>query len=117
MGLISDNFKREEFACRCGCGFDTVDAMLLEYLEAIRLHFGKPVTITSGCRCPFHNNLVGGSDRSQHTLGRAADIIVKDVDPAKVQSYAESIGCAGVGSAKNFTHIDSRSKHGARWRY
>ena len=73
MAQLSQYFKRSEFACKCGCGFDTVDSILLETLEAVRLHFKVPVTITSGCRCLAHNAAVGGAKASQHTLGRASD--------------------------------------------
>ena len=54
---LSDNFSRTEFACKCGCGFDTVDSLTLEALESIRKHFNKPVTVTSGCRCLVHSNV------------------------------------------------------------
>jgi hypothetical protein len=32
-----------------------------------------------------------------------------------VADYAETIGCAGVGRYSWGTHIDSRTKSGARW--
>ena len=111
---LSKHFNRKEFACRCGCGFDTVDSMTLEALESIRQHFDKPVTVTSGCRCLVHNKAVGGSERSQHTKGRAADIQVKGVEPSAVADYATSLGLS-VGRYDSFTHVDSRSGLAARW--
>ena len=111
---LSKHFNRKEFACRCGCGFDTVDSMTLEALESIRQHFDKPVTVTSGCRCLAHNKAVGGSERSQHTKGRAADIQVKGVEPRAVADYATSLGLS-VGRYDSFTHVDSRSGLAARW--
>lgn len=111
---LSKHFNREEFACRCGCGFDTVDSMTLEALESIRQHFDKPVTVTSGCRCLVHNKAVGGSEKSQHTKGRAADIQVKGVEPSAVADYATSLGLS-VGRYDSFTHVDSRSGLAARW--
>lgn len=111
---LSKHFSRKEFACRCGCGFDTVDSMTLEALESIRQHFDKPVTVTSGCRCLVHNKAVGGSERSQHTKGRAADIQVKGVEPSAVADYATSLGLS-VGRYDSFTHVDSRSGLAARW--
>ena len=76
MGDLSEHFSREEMACKCGCGLDTVDAELLSLLEKIRAHFDRPITINSGCRCEAHNRAVGGSKNSQHLIGRAADIVV-----------------------------------------
>lgn len=115
MGDISNNFSRKEFECQCGCGYDTVDTELLEMLEEIRMYFDKPVIITSACRCAAHNQAIGGSQKSQHLFGRAADIVVKGVDPAEVQEYLEDyVRPSGLGRYDTFTHIDSRSGF-ARW--
>lgn len=42
---------------------------LLEALQVIRDSIGKPITITSGYRCPELNKLVGGVSNSSHTKG------------------------------------------------
>jgi len=115
MQKISEHFTRHEFACRCGCGFDTVDVYLVDILEMVRHHFGKPVIISSGCRCVFHNEREGGAHKSQHLLGRAADIIVADTEPDDVADYLDSIGAPGIGRYSTFTHVDSRSDRIARW--
>ena len=115
MGDISDNFNRSEFLCKCGvCGFDTVDALLLESLEAIRSHFGQPIQVSSGCRCPNYNKTVGGSQNSQHKKGRASDVQVQGTVPSDVADYAEALGLS-VGRYSNFTHVDTRSGPPARW--
>ena len=49
-----------------------------EVLEPLRSHFGQPVVISSGYRCPPLNRAVGGSPNSQHLKGEAADIRVPD---------------------------------------
>lgn len=108
-------FTREEFACKCGCGQDTVDAELLRLLERIREHFGAPVLIGSGNRCVEYNRDVGGSERSQHLLSKAADIEVVGVSPRRVARYATELGAPGVGDYESFTHIDVRSGPPARW--
>ncbi|EFB70384.1 hypothetical protein PROVRUST_08483, partial [Providencia rustigianii DSM 4541] len=41
----------------------------------------KPVYVVSGRRCAKHNKAVGGAEHSQHLLGTAGDIKVKDVTP------------------------------------
>jgi len=116
MGDISEHFNRSEFACQCGCGFDTVDAELLDVIEHVRYYFDVPVSISSGCRCPEHNKNVGGSPKSQHVLGRAADIIANLVEPEEIQKFLKSHypDSLGVGSYDTFTHVDTR-KGKARW--
>lgn len=47
---------------------------LLEVLDDLREHYGKPIKITSGYRCAALNKLVGGSPTSAHVIGYAADL-------------------------------------------
>lgn len=113
---LSANFKVSEFACHgkgC-CSTVKIDEKLVEFIQKIRDHFGKPVTINSGYRCSKHNKSVGGASGSRHTKGQAADIVVKDTAPAEVAKYAESIGILGIGlyeTSKDgyFVHIDTRT--------
>jgi uncharacterized protein YcbK (DUF882 family) len=113
---ISQHFAREEFACRCGCGLDTVDVQLVSVLEQIRNHFGVPVSVTSGARCKEHNTAVGGSVKSQHMECKAADIVVSGVDSFDVADYVDITypDSLGIGEYQNFTHVDVRSTR-ARW--
>ena len=122
MTFPSDFFKREEFACKCGCGFDTVDAELLEVLTEIRFRFGEPVYINSGCRCEKHNKAVGGKQKtgesagSQHLYGRAADFVVRNVQPQVVYDFINELypDDYGMKAYATFTHIDTRTNRG-RW--
>jgi len=111
------HFSRKEFACECGCGFDTVDYELMIVLEDVREHFKKPVTISSGCRCKKHNQKVNGSLNSLHIIGRAADIQIAGVKPSTVHTYLTSKYPFkyGIGSYPTFTHIDTRDEKAARW--
>ena len=117
MGDISTNFSRSEFACKCQCGFDTVDTELLEILEIIRAKFDARVTVNSGCRCRKYNTKIKGSKQSKHMEGRAADIVIEGVSPASVQAYAMTLwpDKFGIGCYDSFTHLDARSGHAARW--
>ena len=114
---ISQNFHREEFACKCNCGFATVDVDLLELLELIRVRFDKPVTINSACRCDIHNTAVGGSYGSKHKQGIAADIVIKDTDSYDVYKFVDehAPNKYGIGLYVGFTHVDVRQNK-ARWR-
>ena len=47
-----------------------------QVLEPLRQHFGIPVVISSGYRCPALNKAVGGVPNSQHLTGEAADIVM-----------------------------------------
>lgn len=113
---ISKNFQFKEFDCHgkgC-CSTTIIDEKLVEYVQRIRDHFGKPVTITSPYRCEVHNAKIGGATRSNHMQGKAADIVVQGVSSREVAKYAESIGILGIGlyeTAKDgyFTHIDTRT--------
>lgn len=109
MGDLSRNFNRSEFACRCGCGADTVDGVTIYVLENIREHFGRCITITSGYRCRARNSAEGGTSKSQHMLGRAVDFKVKGVKPKVVQEWIKANHpWVSIGHYDSFTHIDSR---------
>lgn len=116
MGDLSEHFSRKEFACNCGCGFDTVDAETLKVAEDVRRFLKTPVTINSGCRCPAYNKKVGGAEKSQHVKARAADLGV--ANPEKVYEYlcTKYPGKYGFGLYPTFVHIDTRSDGPARWK-
>jgi len=109
-------FERGEWACKCGCGFETVDAELLQVLTDLREAFNEPVTINSACRCESHNAAIGGSAKSKHKLGIAADVVVSNVSPDDVHWYFDNLypDKYGLGKYNSFTHIDVRRDKG-RW--
>ena len=47
---------------------------LLNMLEVARKNYGKPIVINSGYRTEAHNEKVGGTSKSSHLKGLAADI-------------------------------------------
>lgn len=118
---LSENFRASEFACHCGCGFGMrpgdVDPRLVVGLQTIRRWLGVPLIVSSGCRCPARNKLVGGSPTSQHLEGKAADI--KGVPIEELVHCAEQIpvfknGGIGRYPKKHFVHLDVRGEK-ARW--
>ena len=114
---ITPHLKVREFRCKDGGDAVFVSLRLAELLEQIRVHFGAAVTINSAYRTPSHNAKVGGTSRSQHLYGLAADIKVAGVSPAAVADYAEQLlgSHGGVGRYSTFTHIDVRADK-SRWR-
>lgn len=124
MGNLTPNISRREVACKCGCGFDTLDIETAKIVQDVCDHIANSIgvsrvvlIITSGCRCEKYNVKVGGSEDSQHLYGRALDFYVKGVDPALVyehisRHYPHSYG---IGKYKSFTHLDTKSGGSRRW--
>jgi len=109
MAQLSKNFTSEEFACQCGCGYDTPNPELIRMLQAARDLYGKPIRITSGCRCIKHNAVSGGTPNSAHIQGKAADIAT----PTGADRYllikallASGFGRIGINFKKSFIHAD-----------
>lgn len=113
---LSNNFKVSEFACKDGSDVIFIAPELVNVLQKIRDHFGKPVNINSAYRTPTYNAKVDGATHSQHLYGTAADIRITGVAPKDVAAYAESIlsGTGGIGIYNNFVHVDVR-RNKSRW--
>ncbi len=106
---ISRNFKVSEFRCKDGSDRILIDVDFVQNkLQAIRDHFGAPVTINSGYRTESYNKKVGGAKKSFHMTGQAFDIVVKDHVPAEVAGYAQFLEINGIIQYNNFVHMDSR---------
>jgi uncharacterized protein YcbK (DUF882 family) len=112
---ISEFFTRDEIACKCGCGFDSMDAETLKVADEVRWFVGESITPTSGCRCYDHNIRVGGSKKSQHVRARAMDLPVRN--PREVYDWLCTVypDKYGFGVYKTFVHIDTRTDGPARW--
>jgi uncharacterized protein YcbK (DUF882 family) len=89
---LSDNFSLEELthsdlAIRKGINNDpSTDIIsnlgrLAQLLEQVRKMVGRPITVSSGYRCPELNKAVGGQPNSQHMQGCAADIRAMNMTP------------------------------------
>ena len=121
---LSKNFCAYEFACNDRSDEFKVATELVETLQQIRDHFGKPVLISSAYRTPAYNISIGGSSRSQHCLGTAADIHINGVDPIRIALYVASLPYfqkhGGIGYYSRaqvtggFVHVDVRETH-SRW--
>lgn len=138
MGDLSRNLSRHEMECECGCGFNTVDVELNDYIQETVYHFqelyGQRIVldVTGGNRCVIHNEVVQKrynksyislSSKSQHMFGRAMDFKLflyatrEQISPDEIYAYLNGRhhGRFGLGKYTNRTHFDTRSNGPARW--
>lgn len=59
-------------------------ALCANVLQPLRDSIREPIRVNSGYRCPELNRLIGGSKKSQHMLGEAADIEVWGMSNAEL---------------------------------
>lgn len=127
------NFSPKEFICDCGgkycTGYPTyMKDYQLANLQAIRNHWNRPMTITSGLRCRTRNARVGGIRNSLHLFGEATDFYmvgvtdtlahrksaIKWIKKLKRHHYTYGNGCNSAGGRPyapymgNALHTDSQ---------
>lgn len=116
---VSPHFGVWEFKCKDNTRVIVLDKALVELLEIIRLHYNKPLHINSGYRTVQYNaSLKNSSPKSQHILGKAADIWLNDVSPKQLYSWLDSSypNSFGIGIYDTFVHVDVREGK-SRWDY
>jgi uncharacterized protein YcbK (DUF882 family) len=121
---MTEHFSKEEFRSKDGAHFPYRVKQnlkdLAEQLEVLREHFQLPITINSGYRSPKHNAKIGGKEKSQHLLGKAADIVIEGISPDEVADAIDFLienkmmKQGGLGRYSDFTHYDIRGKK-SRW--
>lgn len=103
----------EGFACGCGCGLHKFDPRMHALLNRARKQYGRPMVLTSGCRCPEWNAHEGGRPDSAHmVLGdgwcHAADIrCVSNADRWELVEVFRQLGITRMGFGKTFLHVDN----------
>ena len=115
---LSKHLRLHEFACTDGSKPVFLSQSLVDLLENVRTHYGKPVHINSGYRTVSYNaGLKNSSPKSQHCNGLACDFWVEGVAPAEVYEYCESLlrNHGGLGLYDSFVHMDVRAAK-SRWR-
>ncbi len=108
------NFSRSEFECKCGCGQAEMSDMFMTLLQNLRTKCATPFVISSGYRCPDHNDAVSGSGRDgPHTTGKACDISIRGELAWIVLAHAMRTGLPGIGIKQHgdgrFIHLDMLS--------
>lgn len=122
---LTTNFTKQEFECRDGSAMPSEVLenvkLLAKELQVLRDFVGKKITINSGYRSKAYNaTLKGASPKSQHLLGKAADIVIEGMTPKQVAAAIEKLIAdgkmkqGGIGVYKTFTHYDIRGVK-ARW--
>ncbi|MGI6168422.1 MAG: D-Ala-D-Ala carboxypeptidase family metallohydrolase [Christensenellales bacterium] len=116
---LSESFRVRDFASPDGCDQVLIDNGLVTLMQCICNRFGGPVDILSAYRTCCFNESIGGSPKSQHLFGRAADIQVRHARAEDVAAYAETLCPGGLGVQEGrqcgtFVHIDTRQKR-TRW--
>lgn len=56
---------------------NNLEQLVDNILDPLREAYGNPIWVNGGYRCPKLNKAVGGSEKSQHMYGQAADITTK----------------------------------------
>ena len=94
-----DEFTRSQTASRHGIdNTPTKEAFLnlvflcKHVLQPIRTYYGRPVSISSGYRCLEVNEIIGGSEKSQHMFGKAVDFEIMGLD-----NYAVALKISKIG--------------------
>lgn len=77
-----EEFSRSDTAARRGIDNSipeeikaNIRSLVEKVLDPLREAWGKPLTVSSGYRCPALNAAVGGAKNSHHMRGMAADIV------------------------------------------
>lgn len=119
---MSRFFSHAELACRgtnCCGGVVRLHSGFLEALDALRVEYGAPMALTSGCRCLAHNMNVGGHPRSLHVSDKeqhpgmqgtlAVDVRVSSAAEAhRLGMLAMNRGWSVGVPRGGFIHLDRR---------
>lgn len=121
---LTENFWIHEFDCRDGTRvpykYVPNITRLADCLQVIRDEVKGPIQIVSGYRTVTHNAKIGGAPRSQHLIGKAADIVSQKHTPKQLAAIIEKlirqgkIKQGGIGIYKSYVHYDIRGTR-ARW--
>lgn len=108
-----DFFSQEEMTCTCDCDRVDMDDVFMSRLVLLRREAGFPFVVSSGFRCPEHNQRVSSSGtHGPHTTGQAVDICCSHKHAVWILEHAFALGFRGIGVSqkgpvkKRFLHLD-----------
>jgi hypothetical protein len=96
---LSEHFELAEFirsstAKRAGISnmptnahLENIKLLCEKVLEPIRVHFARPIILSSGYRSSALNRTIGGASSSQHCSGEAADIDMDGTNVTNAQIF------------------------------
>ena len=117
---LSQYLTRQEYECQ-HCGSLPPDLFihnirppyltLFSMFDHIRGEWGKAIPVSSGYRCPFHNQSVGGSQISVHMFGLALDLDCGDTEEVEdlydeILSLYPELRIGKYTDTGTFIHID-----------
>ena len=109
-------FSEKEIRCPC-CGHIEYNELHYGRMYALRVMTGRPLIVTSWCRCPKHNKEIG-SHTENHIHGAATDILVCG-GPFRLRflDAVLRVGFERIGIHRNFIHLDSTNNPKTIWLY
>jgi uncharacterized protein YcbK (DUF882 family) len=123
---LTKNFNKIEFESRDGFEMSQTvlnnTIVLATNLQIVRNILNEPIHINSGYRSKGHNENVHGVKNSQHLLGNAADITMKNYTSKDLVIIFERLILTGdlkeggLGLYNGFVHYDIRGAR-KRWNY
>lgn len=120
---MTEYFTDNELACN-HCGMLRLAEGFREKLNSLREYVGHSMRINSACRCPEHNQLVGGKLDSFHLTSHiwgccAVDVNITGWDSKKrwafIYAAMQRGWSIGVNFQKNFIHLDRRTDYQTGW--
>lgn len=115
MPIKTKNFNLDtdpKLACTCGhskCDKRTPQQGFMDRLQKLRDLADRPLTVTSGGRCPNHKNEFMRKTPADHQKGLAVDIAVAGGNQrAELVSLGIKCGFNAIGVAKTFVHLGYR---------
>jgi hypothetical protein len=114
MAISTKNFNPVDdpkLCCTCGhpeCDKRSVKQLVLDRVQSIRDDLGLPMVITSGGRCPFHQNEIHKSKPGDHQECYAVDVsCISKEHETKLKVLAGRWGATRVAGSyeDGFVHI------------
>ena len=112
---MTTNFNQNEFTCPCGCFDDRMSMNVIYRLEVARQLLGRAISISSGVRCPKHNEIVGGSPASSHLVMFRDDVLCACAIDIKIEHARDAFDTIRALLSVGFTRIGLRSKGDRRF--
>ena len=101
--------------CTCGhpkCDKRSVSQKVLNMVQIIRSHIKMPMKVTSGGRCPYHEEEQGRDIPADHQRQIGVDIYcASSVLRGAIIKWAIEVGFNAIGISDNFIHLGYREEY------